>query len=695
MGIQHRSLPLWGVQFHPESISSKGGEKIFKQFLINCRKFWTQELSAGRSMSAKEKAYARLASWHRLEALPETIRKLSSPLVACTSSSVVSPFHPKARERFRVVSRVMEGNAPPYERSSAVFERVFGGGNGDINTVWLDSSRPGDPQSRFSYMSKPSWSIKYNLAEREASICIPGKGKEATSRIYKVGSSSLSSPEVNLVHGLMTPKSSRASSPDGGKKSNEDFWTWISSLQKSFQACTSHEERRACPFQTGFVGYFDYEMKEESLTRGKEGLAQPIPPSARSDHGRPAAWFGFCDRVLAYDHQINQWRAFVLLRLNEEELEDERIASLQSALEEKGSALGMTKKEASLWFTELQDQLSTIALDGGDTEEEGELPPLSVTHDQASTYRAKVEAAREYIRRGESYEICLTTQFRGTLSPEAKDGFQIYRGLRRKNPAPYSAYLNLGHGSSILSTSPERFMSIEHDGTVEMRPIKGTLARAGYREGEEGRLEGKRAGNAEDTRWCQSEDERRTAALACDPKEMAENLMVSGSTDACRNTLLTPTLPFFTQIVDLIRADLLAFCAPDTVKVPSLMQVESYESVHQLVTTIVGQKNEAVSSVEALKHCFPPGSMTGAPKVRSVEILQRLEAEPRGVYSGTLGWLGLDGAANFSVVIRTVVVEGRQVSIGGGGAITYLSEAEREWQEVLDKVNSIASTHDS
>lgn len=121
------------------------------------------------------------------------------------------------------------------------------------------------------------------------------------------------------------------------------------------------------------------------------------------------------------------------------------------------------------------------------------------------------------------------------------------------------------------------------------------------------------------------------------------------------------------------------------------MKVESYESVHQLVTTIVGQKDSCVSSVEALQRCFPPGSMTGAPKVRSVEILQKLEQRPRGIYSGILGWIGLDGAVSTSVVIRTVVINGQDISVGGGGAVTYLSDAEREWQEVVDKVYSIAT----
>lgn len=160
------------------------------------------------------------------------------------------------------------------------------------------------------------------------------------------------------------------------------------------------------------------------------------------------------------------------------------------------------------------------------------------------------------------------------------------------------------------------------------------------------------------------------------------------------------------QIVDLIRRDLLGFCLPESVTVPKLMVVESYETVHQLVTTVQGQKPPEVGPVEALARCFPPGSMTGAPKVRSVQLLEALETrddseaagierrirqrDGRGVYSGVLGWIGLNGSANFNVLIRTVVLNGRDVSVGAGGAITYHSCPEREWQEVLDKVGSLA-----
>ncbi|KAI8879940.1 ADC synthase [Backusella circina FSU 941] len=150
------------------------------------------------------------------------------------------------------------------------------------------------------------------------------------------------------------------------------------------------------------------------------------------------------------------------------------------------------------------------------------------------------------------------------------------------------------------------------------------------------------------------------------------------------------------MIVDLIRNDLAQVCHPKSVRVPKLMNVESYEKVHHLVSTVRGQLRENVTAVHAVQTCFPPGSMTGAPKLRSVQLLDDLEQQkPRGVYSGCLGYLSLDGSADFNVVIRTAVASTKengavQMSVGGGGAITFLSDPEQEWKETLLKTKSVA-----
>jgi para-aminobenzoate synthetase len=253
------------------------------------------------------------------------------------------------------------------------------------------------------------------------------------------------------------------------------------------------------------------------------------------------------------------------------------------------------------------------------------------------TYAADVEYCLDRLRAGESYEICLTTT---ALVPYAGEPFDAYRRLRRLSPAPYAAYLRLGP-VHVLSASPERFLTVDADGYAEARPIKGTAPR--------------HHDPAVDTLVARN--------LAKDGKTQAENLM----------------------IVDLLRNDLGRVCVPGTISVPAFLTVESYATVHQLVSTIRGRLRPDVSAVAAARACFPPGSMTGAPKLRTMEILDALEGRARGVYSGVLGHLGLAGTADLSVVIRTAVVHDGMVSVGAGGAVVLDSEPWAEYDEMLLK----------
>ncbi|MEV7085652.1 aminodeoxychorismate synthase component I [Streptomyces sp. NPDC093085] len=273
--------------------------------------------------------------------------------------------------------------------------------------------------------------------------------------------------------------------------------------------------------------------------------------------------------------------------------------------------------------------------------------PVAEEHDASrylarprSRYLADIRECDRRLREGVSYEICLTNTLR--LPAPASD-LAYYRRLRRLNPAPYAALLRLD-GVSVLSSSPERFLKVDAGRMAEARPIKGTAPRH------------------PDPR---TDDEIRRS-LQMDPKTRAENLM----------------------IVDLLRNDLGQVCEVGTVGVPALMVTESYATVHQLVSTVGGRLREGTSAVDAVRACFPGGSMTGAPKQRTMEIIDTLEKEARGVYSGALGFLGYAGTADLSITIRTAVSHDGELTIGAGGAIVLDSDPVTEYEEMLLKAEA-------
>jgi para-aminobenzoate synthetase len=255
-------------------------------------------------------------------------------------------------------------------------------------------------------------------------------------------------------------------------------------------------------------------------------------------------------------------------------------------------------------------------------------------------YLDGIAACAAALEAGETYEVCLTNRVR---LPPVPDPLDFYLWQRANNPAPYSAFLRYGD-LAIASSSPERFLTVDADGWAECRPIKGTAPRSAD----------------------PAQDQLVAKALAEDEKTRAENLM----------------------IVDLIRNDLGRVSEPGTVQVPQLMVVESYQTVHQLVTTVRGRLRTGVDALDAVRACFPPGSMTGAPKIRTMEILDELESSARGVYSGALGYLTVDGRADLSVVIRTAVMTPQETVIGAGGAIVLDSDPVAEYDEMVLKATA-------
>ncbi|KZM72441.1 aminodeoxychorismate synthase component I [Nocardia terpenica] len=260
-------------------------------------------------------------------------------------------------------------------------------------------------------------------------------------------------------------------------------------------------------------------------------------------------------------------------------------------------------------------------------------------------YLAALDRIEQRLLAGDSYEVCMTNVLRLPATYEdAESDLDAYIRLRTVNPAPYAAFLR-ADGITVFCSSPERFLRITRDGVVESKPIKGTAPRGAT----------------------PAEDENLRAALQSDPKTQAENLM----------------------IVDLLRNDLGRVCRIGSVSVPKYMSTETYATVHQLVSTVRGELAEGVGALDCVRACFPGGSMTGAPKLRTTDIIGELETEARGVYSGTLGYLGCNGTADLNIVIRTAVRCGDSVLIGAGGAIVLDSDPTAEYEEMLLKAAAL------
>jgi para-aminobenzoate synthetase len=376
-------------------------------------------------------------------------------------------------------------------------------------------------------------------------------------------------------------------------------------LEQDLQARGKPDAVLPFDFHGGYVGYFGYELK--GVLQGKMSHSSATPD---------ACWI-FADRMVVLDHSAgDMW----LLCLDEGEQPDPDNAQwlahvVQAAIDATGSPAPEQKSAT------------------------GQLTDLRWRH-RPDEYRHLIERALELIRQGDTYEVCLTNQLsaKGELDP-----FAAYINLRQLNPSPYAAYLKAGT-LSVLSGSPELFLSISQERVVTSKPIKGTARRD------------------QDP----VEDARLADELATSEKARSENLM----------------------IVDLLRNDLGRVCEIGSVQVPHLFHVESFASVHQLVSTITGTLGHHRSAFDCIRAAFPGGSMTGAPKVRTMAIIDELEAGPRGIYSGSLGYLSLSGSVRLNIVIRTIVIDGSDISMGSGGAIVAMSDPDEELDEVLLKLQA-------
>jgi para-aminobenzoate synthetase component 1 len=365
------------------------------------------------------------------------------------------------------------------------------------------------------------------------------------------------------------------------------------------------------PFIGGAVGYLSYDLCH---------FIERLPDTAVDDLNLPECYFGFYDLVLAFDNL--QGKAYIVSTGFPELDEDKRIERAQERLDEMKARLAEAPPPETVTPPASAEP---VTLTGGFTHQE---------------YVDAVEKCRQYIINGDIFEVNLSQRFEAELSITP---YELYRRLRRINPAPFAAYLGFDE-VTVVSASPERFLRVRGD-WVETRPIKGTRPRGKTPE----------------------EDEARAKELTGSPKDRAENIM----------------------IVDLERNDLGRVCRFGTVRVTELAILETFPTVFHLTSTVEGRLREGKNAIDLLKATFPGGSITGAPKVRAMEIIDELEPTRRSVYTGNIGYLGFNGDLDLNIVIRTFLVKGKKAYFQAGGAVVYDSDPEAEYQETLDKARAL------
>jgi para-aminobenzoate synthetase len=605
MGIEHTRRPLWGVQFHPESIATEHGLQLvanFYELASRHRQALTQ--SPGRSPRPSLRPPVRRAITRGVKPRERGPAHAGSPDAGPAGPGASGQRSPRAGLSSGLELRVRAISGTP--STERLFERLFGEAS---HAFWLDSADAPTPLAQCSYLGATVGSdrcvLRYDVAEGVVEIDRDGAVARERGSIFDV-------LEDELAALSLAPP---AGSPRG--------------------------------LLGGFVGYLGYECKADCGS----------PNAHRSD--LPDAVLMLANRVVAVDHARDRTHVLALCRDGSEREAESWLNGAEAVVYElldARPALGAAAdSDAGLESGATSGSDASPAADAPlDSQAPGaaaaarESPPLPLDGSPVSfrcgrgreQYLADIARCQAALAAGESYEICLTDQISTAASPEP---FALYRLLRRSNPAPFAAYLKLGD-LAVVSSSPERFLSIDRDRRVQARPIKGTAPRS------------------DDP----VVDAARREELTHDEKTYAEHLM----------------------IVDLLRNDLGRVCEVDSVRVPELMVVEPYTTVHQLVSTVVGVLEPGRRPVEGVRACFPGGSMTGAPKLRTMEIIDDIEREARGVYSGALGYFGLDGCVDLSIVIRTIVLRPGATTIGAGGAIVMQSDAAAEFDEILLKARA-------
>ncbi|WP_260333213.1 aminodeoxychorismate synthase component I [Streptomyces beigongshangae] len=585
MALRHRTLPLWGVQFHPESIGTQEGHRLLANFRRLTERYGRPARDragapAATAASAGPGALAASAAPAASDGSVPSDTGEPGPVVpaqrTAAANAPVTADAPAATEiliprgtsadasggvrRLRVLAEAL----PARWDAEVAFDTLFRTGD---HPFWLDSSRPGGRLGQLSVMG------------------------DASGPLARIAEADVNAGTVKVTAG------------GASRTVDSPFLAW---LENDLAGLRTEVPDLPFDFALGWVGCLGYELKAEC-----DGDAAHRSPD-------PDAVLVFADRALVLDHRTDTG---YLLALAEDGAED----------------------AARAWLADAAEALHGIA--GQSPEPCAEAPecttgPVELRHDR-DAYLKLIDVCQQEIAAGETYEVCLTNM---AETDTDLDPWQAYRALRRVSAAPFAAFLHFG-SMAVLSSSPERFLRIDRHGGMESKPIKGTRPRGATPE----------------------EDARLVDDLATSEKDRAENLM----------------------IVDLVRHDLGRCAAVGSVVADPVFQVESYATVHQLVSTVRARLRPDSSPVAAVRSAFPGGSMTGAPKIRTMQIIDRLEGGPRGVYSGAIGYFSLTGAVDLSIVIRTVVLSGNRLRYGVGGAVIALSDPVDEFEETAVKATPL------
>ena len=413
--------------------------------------------------------------------------------------------------------------------------------------------------------------------------------------------------------------------PEGVVQKEAQPFNELRSLLSRYRVDPSIYGNTQVPFLGGAVGYFGYELNY---------VLEKLSSCGEDDLAMPDSYFLFVDHVLIHDHLENK---LFLSVIGFDEFQEVAQAKALARFDELRKWMSSVENELMAGRNHLERGKSEAEVAGESASNEVQFREMF----NESQYMEAVQKVKDQIYAGNAFEVCMTHRFECDFDG---DSFDLYRQLRHINPAPFASFINLPC-VKIVSSSPERFISVDRQGWCASRPIKGTRPR------------GKTS----------RQDRQLYRELLSSIKDRAENMM----------------------IVDLVRNDLGRVCEIGSVEVSELMIIEKYATVFQMVSTIIGKLEQGKDSLDLVQACFPGGSMTGAPKIEAMKIIDSLEPVKRGIYSGSIGYIDYSGNLDLNIVIRTILLKDRKAYYQVGGAIVADSDPRDEYLETLHKARAL------